>query len=240
MTKPTLFLFSLTILITTLSLVSASLGVAKGNTAAKQFLSENRKKEGVITLPSGLQYKVLTKGTGDSHPTISTTCLCHYEGTLIDGTVFDSTYDQNKPKSFIPHDVIDGWTEAMQLMVVGDKWEMYIPSNLAYGKAGSPPHIKAGDAVIFKFEIIEIEKDSAPTTLCDIFNTRTCNDDEKKYITTTEKGLGGYSEVIEAQMTMIRNSNLLTDSHEPRKHWAIRRIHILDQLRLVALENEEL
>mmetsp|Transcript_35498 Transcript_35498/g.42376 ORF Transcript_35498/g.42376 Transcript_35498/m.42376 type:complete len:234 (+) Transcript_35498:21-722(+) len=233
MMKSSLFSIAFILLIDALSLVSAG-----SNEASKVWLAENAKKEGVTTLPSGLQYKVLTKGTGDSHPTIETPCLCHYEGTLIDGTVFDSTYDQNKPKSFIPHDVIDGWTEAMQLMVVGDKWEMYIPSNLAYGKAGSPPHIKAGDAVIFKFEIIEIEKDSAPTTLCDIFNTRTCNDDEKKYITTTEKGLGGYSDMIEAQIRMIQNWDG-TESEE-NIAWGIRRINILKQLLLVAEDNEDL
>mmetsp|Transcript_35497 Transcript_35497/g.42374 ORF Transcript_35497/g.42374 Transcript_35497/m.42374 type:complete len:234 (+) Transcript_35497:21-722(+) len=233
MMKSSLFSIAFILLIDALSLVSAG-----SNEASKVWLAENAKKEGVTTLPSGLQYKVLTKGIGDSHPTFDSPCLCHYEGTLTDGTVFDSSYNRNKPSTFAPNRVIKGWAEAMQLMVVGDKWEMYIPSNLAYGKAGSPPHIKAGDAVIFKFEIIEIEKDSAPTTLCDIFNTRTCNDDEKKYITTTEKGLGGYSDMIEAQIRMIQNWDG-TESEE-NIAWGIRRINILKQLLLVAEDNEDL
>ena len=94
----------------------------------EQFLQDNKKKDGVITLPSGLQYKVLVEGSGLKRPLVDTPCDCHYLGTLIDGTQFDSSFDRGKPSTFAPNQVIKGWTEAMQLMVEGDKWEMYIPS----------------------------------------------------------------------------------------------------------------
>ena len=98
------------------------------NAAGVKFLGENGKKEGVVTLHSGLQYKVIKTGSGQSHPTVDSSCSCHYHGTLIDGTVFDSSYDRGSPTSFAPNQVIKGWTEAMQLMVEGDIWELYIPS----------------------------------------------------------------------------------------------------------------
>lgn len=88
------------------------------------FLDENAKKTGVKTLPSGLQYRVLKKGTGDKHPLVNTPCSVNYEGTLVSGAKFDSSYDRGAPATFAPNQVIKGWTEAMQLMVVGDKWEM--------------------------------------------------------------------------------------------------------------------
>ena len=114
-------------------------------------------RDRVITLPSGLQYKILNKGNGEFHPAINSKCSCHYEGTLIDGTVFDSSYERNSPNDFAPNQVIKGWTEAMQLMVEGDKFELYIPSTLAYGESGRPPKIKGGATLIFKIELIKIK-----------------------------------------------------------------------------------
>ena len=125
------------------------LSAAGTNEAGKTFLAENAGKDGVITLASGMQYKVLRKGDGDSHPTAGASCECHYSGKLIDGTTFDSSYDRGSPTSFAPNQVIKGWTEAMQLMVEGDKWEMYIPSELGYGDSGSPPKIQGGDVLVF-------------------------------------------------------------------------------------------
>merc|ERR1712087_111143 len=136
------------------------------NEAGLQFLKENKLKPGVITLPSGLQYKVLKKGKGTRHPTADSSCNCHYEGKLIDGTVFDSSYERGEPTSFAPNQVIKGWTEAMQLMVAGDKWELYIPSELGYGDRGSPPKISGGDVLIFQMEIIAILGDSVPALSC--------------------------------------------------------------------------
>lgn len=141
---------------------------AGSNKASLAFLEANSKKEGVVTLSSGLQYKVLRKGNGESHPTVSSPCACHYKGTLIDGTQFDSSYDRGSPSTFAPNQVIKGWTEAMQLMVEGEKWEMYIPSELAYGdRGGGGGKIKGGEALIFTMEIIQIkgEKVSARVDL---------------------------------------------------------------------------
>ena len=102
-----------------------------------KFLSEKAKEEGVVSLPSGLMYKVVTKGEGKSHPTVDSPCLCDYAGTLIDGSEFDSSYKRGQPLTFAPNQVIKGWTEALQMMVEGDKWELYVPSNLGYGEQGA-------------------------------------------------------------------------------------------------------
>ncbi|MCP5078544.1 MAG: FKBP-type peptidyl-prolyl cis-trans isomerase, partial [Psychromonas sp.] len=101
-----------------------------------EFLATNGKKEEVTTTESGLQYEVLTKGEGEIHPTKKSNVTVHYHGSLIDGTVFDSSVDRDKTISFKLNQVISGWTEGVQLMVVGDKFRFYIPSNLAYGNRG--------------------------------------------------------------------------------------------------------
>merc|ERR1719168_306215 len=132
------------------------------NPEGLKFLEENKSKEGVVELPSGLQYKVLRAGDGDSHPTKDSPCECHYSGTLIDGTKFDSSYDRGAPTTFAPNQVIKGWTEAMQLMVQGDKWEMYIPMELAYGPNGKPPKIPAAATLIFEMEIVKIKGETVP------------------------------------------------------------------------------
>ena len=130
------------------------------------FLEKNKAAEGVVTLSSGLQYKVLRKGDGDSHPKISTPCECHYEGRTTrnwpSGPVFDSSYERGQTATFAPNQVIKGWTEAMQLMVEGDKWELYIPSELAYGDNGRPPRIQGGDCLIFTIEMVKIKGSSVP------------------------------------------------------------------------------
>merc|ERR1719478_1320342 len=167
-------------LITVLSL-SCSLAT---NEAGTKYLEENKKKDGVITLPSGLQYKVLRKGDGKHHPTVDSPCSCHYEGTLIDGSEFDSSYKRGSPTTFAPNQVIKGWTEIMQLMVEGDQWEVYIPSELGYGDSGSGAKIKGGDVLIFKMEILEIKGDKKPAFTCDAASAEMtgCDAREKKYI----------------------------------------------------------
>merc|ERR1711934_296267 len=151
--------------------------------AGTKWLAENAKKEGVVTTASGLQMKYLRKGSGAHHPTVDSSCECHYEGTLIDGTKFDSSYDRGSPTSFAPNQVIKGWTEAMQLMVEGDKWEMYIPSDLAYGESGSPPKIPGGSALIFRMEIIKIKGGKVDAVTCDPATEAGCNEREKAFIT---------------------------------------------------------
>jgi len=119
------------------------------------FLAANKAKEGVVTLPSGLQYKILTAGTGPK-PTASDTVTCNYKGTLISGKEFDSSYKRGQPASFPVSGVIKGWTEALQLMPVGSKWQLFIPADLAYGDRGAPPDISPGDALIFEVELLSI------------------------------------------------------------------------------------
>lgn len=121
------------------------------------FLAENGKKEGVKSTASGLQYKVQKAGAGKT-PKATDTVKVHYHGTLIDGTVFDSSVDRGEPVSFPVNGVIPGWVEALQLMKVGDKWTVYIPSKLAYGERGAGEKIGPNSALIFDVELLEIEK----------------------------------------------------------------------------------
>ncbi|MEC4727342.1 FKBP-type peptidyl-prolyl cis-trans isomerase [Shewanella sp. D64] len=121
-----------------------------------KFLAENVDNEGVIETLSGLQYKVLTKGDGTVHPTASDTVTVHYHGTLIDGTVFDSSVERGEPIAFPLNRVIKGWTEGVQLMTVGDKVRFYIPSTLAYGNR-STGKIVGGSVLIFDVELISID-----------------------------------------------------------------------------------
>ena len=122
----------------------------------KAFLESNKKKKGVITLASGLQYKVIKSGKGKS-PGPDDTVETNYRGTLINGTEFDSSYKRNKPVSFKVTAVIKGWTEALQKMKVGDKWELYIPSDLAYGNRQVGQVIGAGSTLIFEIELVGIK-----------------------------------------------------------------------------------
>ena len=120
------------------------------------FLAGNKSKPGVITLPSGLQYKILTTGSGPK-PAATDTVVCHYRGTLINGKEFDSSYKHGQPLTIGGSGVIKGWTEALQLMPVGSKWQLFIPSNLAYGERGAGADIPPNETLIFEVELISIE-----------------------------------------------------------------------------------
>ncbi len=123
----------------------------------ENFLAANAQAEGVVALDSGLQYLVLESGDdGAPSPSASDAVLAHYHGTFIDGSVFDSSVDRGEPAQFGLNQVIAGWTEALQLMKVGDKWRLFIPYNLAYGEAGSPPVIPPFSTLIFDVELLEI------------------------------------------------------------------------------------
>lgn len=124
--------------------------------AGEAFLAENGKKDGVITLPSGLQYQVLKEGNGKK-PSATDQVVCHYEGTLIDGTVFDSSYQRNQPATFGLNQVIAGWTEGVQLMQEGAKYRFFIPYNLAYGERGAGAQIPPFAALVFDVELIEVK-----------------------------------------------------------------------------------
>lgn len=121
------------------------------------FLAANKKKEGVVTLPSGLQYKVMKQGSGKK-PKATDTVTTHYKGTLIDGTEFDSSYRRGQPVNFPVNGVIAGWTEALQLMEEGAKWQLFIPSPLAYGEKGAGPQIGPHATLIFEVELISIQE----------------------------------------------------------------------------------
>ncbi|MBD1395939.1 FKBP-type peptidyl-prolyl cis-trans isomerase [Pontibacter sp. JH31] len=123
--------------------------------AGEAFLAENKNKDGVKTLPSGLQYQVLQEGSGKS-PSASDKVTTHYHGTLIDGTVFDSSYERGQPATFPVNGVIAGWTEALQLMKEGAKWRLFIPANLAYGSQGAGDAIGPNSALIFDVELISV------------------------------------------------------------------------------------
>jgi len=121
----------------------------------KAFLEKNKKREGVVTLPSGLQYEVLTEGTGKK-PQATDQVRCHYEGTLIDGTLFDSSIKRGEPAVFGVNQVIPGWVEALQLMSEGAKWKLYIPSDLGYGARGAGEMIPPHSTLVFEVELIEV------------------------------------------------------------------------------------
>ena len=125
--------------------------------AGEEFLNINKGKAGVVTLPSGLQYQVLQKGEGPK-PTASDKVKCHYHGTLINGTVFDSSVQRGEPAVFGVSQVIPGWVEALQLMPVGSKWRLFIPSDLAYGEQGAGEAIEPNSALVFDVELLDIVK----------------------------------------------------------------------------------
>lgn len=125
--------------------------------SGKTFLEENKTKPGIITLPDGLQYKVITDGKG-VRPKDDDLVTVQYVGTLIDGTEFDSSYKRGEPATFPVNGVIPGWTEALQKMKVGSTWMLYIPAELAYGEQGAPPVIGANQTLIFKVELLAIAK----------------------------------------------------------------------------------
>ncbi len=123
----------------------------------RKFLEENAKKQGVVTLPSGLQYQIIKEGTGEK-PALTDKVSTHYHGTLIDGTVFDSSVERGQPAEFNVNQVIPGWTEALQLMPVGSKWKLFIPSSLAYGERGAGGAIGPNETLIFEVELLSIVK----------------------------------------------------------------------------------
>ena len=134
----------------------AKQAAATNKTDGETFLAVNKGKEGVVTLPSGLQYKILTAGTGPK-PTATDSVKCNYKGTLINGTEFDSSYKRGQPATFGVGQVIKGWTEALQLMPVGSKWQLFIPSSLAYGERGMGAEIGPNSTLIFEVELLSIE-----------------------------------------------------------------------------------
>jgi len=200
------------------------------NAEGLKFLKENKGKPGVITLASGLQYKVLRTGDGDSHPTADSSCECHYEGRTAQqfpgGETFDSSYARGSPTSFAPNQVIKGWTEAMQLMVEGDKWEMYIPSELGYGDGGSPPKIGGGDVLVFTMEIIKINGNKVPASRCDVKTLEGCDDKESKYLTAKKEMSIEQIAAEVKRLDGMSGQKMATD----KKAWLSKRLTLLRKL----------
>jgi FKBP-type peptidyl-prolyl cis-trans isomerase FklB len=130
--------------------------LTKNLKAGREFLAENAKRENVISLSSGLQYEILKEGSGEK-PKATDKVKCHYHGTLLDGTVFDSSVQRGQPAIFGVNQVIQGWVEALQMMPVGSKWRLYIPSELAYGERGAGKDIEPNSTLIFDVELLGIE-----------------------------------------------------------------------------------
>ena len=131
--------------------------ITMNRATGKAFLEENAKKPGVVKMTNGMQYLVLTPGTGTEHPTLKSKVKCHYHGTLIDGGIFDSSVQRGEPITFPLNGVIKGWQDAVQLMTVGAKWRLFIPSELAYGERSAGPMIGPGSTLIFEVELLGIE-----------------------------------------------------------------------------------
>jgi FKBP-type peptidyl-prolyl cis-trans isomerase FklB len=131
--------------------------IAFNRAAGAAFLAENAKRPGVVRLSNGLQYEVMVAGTDTAKPTLKNTVKCHYHGTLISGEIFDSSVQRGEPISFPLNGVIKGWQEALQLMTVGSKWKLFIPSELAYGERSAGPVIGPGSTLIFEVELLGIQ-----------------------------------------------------------------------------------
>src|SRR6266404_2478660 len=159
---------------------------AANKTEGEAFLAANKSKDGVVTLPSGLQYKILTAGAGPK-PTTSDSVKCNYRGTLIDGKEFDSSYKRGQPATFEVGQVIKGWTEALQLMPVGSKWQIFVPSSLGYGERGAGAEIGPNATLIFEVELLSIEEKKKDDKSKDDKTEEKKKDDKSKDDKTEEK-----------------------------------------------------
>jgi len=217
------------------SLVSVALFVLLGaanatDEAGTKYLESKSKEADVVTLPSGLRYKVLEKGKGAFSPTKDSPCLCHYAGTLIDGTEFDSSYSRGEPTTFAPNQVIKGWTEAMQSMVEGDKWELYIPSDLAYGAGGSPPKIPGDSALVFTIEMIEIKGEKTIALKCNTATLEDCDDRMKTYIKKAQTKFGGDGDELEEEIGRLEKMSSKGGMKKELHIWIDTRVWLLKQM----------
>lgn len=205
------------------------------------WLSKNKEKPGVIALPSGLQFKVLQEGTGKFSPLLTSTCLVHHEGVLIDGTVFDSSRKvdvasgkSGAPMEVSPNMMIKGWMEAMQLMVEGDIFEVYVPSHLGYGDQKDVAAIPAGSVLIFTLEMIKIKGETAlktrPSSVCDPKALTGCDERQEEYIKKQKKK---DTAKLSAELRRLRGEVETKDfeGENARKYlWLVGRIKILEQM----------
>lgn len=202
------------------------------NEKGKRFLEKNKIREGVITLNSGLQYKVLKKGTGKYHPAPETPCVVHYAGTTPSLTPdainrdvsqwdeFDSSYKKGEPVTYAPNNVITGWKDVLQMMVEGDHWEVYIPSELGYGVAGSGAKIKGGDVLIFRIELLIINGRAFPKKkICSLKARDDCEPHDielldmwkDKSVVEIEKGLKSFKNKAKFENNAKARTQILAD-----------------------------
>jgi len=213
-----------------LSVLQTSRTLAGPNPESRVFLERNSKKDGVINHPSGLQYKVLRRGDGKHHPAIDSPCEVHYHGTLIDGTVFDSSEERGSTFTVAPNQVIEGWSTALQMMLVGDIWEIYVPSDLGYADQGMPPKIPGGATLIFKIEIIKIGDTPPP---CDPVTGDGCSEKDVEYIEKMKQRFKHDMQLMREEsdrIKRIRESMNDMKSDIDVKEWADRRVNILEKL----------
>lgn len=221
-----------------LLIVAALLGLlqpafAGTNEFGRKFLEENKKREGVITLPSGLQYKVLRKGEGTDHPTEESMCEVHQEGRLAqnwpDGEFFESSVGRGIPKHIkIAHSsVLKAFREALKLMVEGDKWELYVPSELAYGDHGAEGFIGAGEVSVWNFELMIIHGEKKASSTCDVATQEGCTDQEKDYIS---KHKSKSKDELEAELQRLHGLHD-PDYPEHKREWMHERMKLLRKLR---------
>lgn len=213
---------------------------------AAEYMKENAKKRGVIVLPSGLQYEVIESGSGLGHPLPSTSCKCHYKGWLYENSpdnTFDSSYQRGEPSEFAPNQVVPGWTEALQLMVEGDKWELTIPPNLGYGQNGAGGSIPGNSVLKFILEIISIKGPTVPATpksSClagKVFGSSksddTCTEKEAKYIIKMKKKVADDEDVaasLSKEIDRIRSVFKTTAAKSDTATWAKTRIALLTKV----------
>mmetsp|Transcript_87064 Transcript_87064/g.244175 ORF Transcript_87064/g.244175 Transcript_87064/m.244175 type:complete len:245 (+) Transcript_87064:63-797(+) len=203
---------------------------AATNEVGKEFLRENEEREGVFTLESGLQYKVLRKGSGVFRVALESTCECHYAGTTPsltpdaqdkpeeDWDAFDSSYHRGETVSFTPSNVIAGWTEALQLMVEGDKFELYIPSELAYGDSPPNDKVEAGDVLIFRMELLSIKGKKKRVGVCNFKSRKNCGPNEIEMLDTLAKSpLEELEEEAKKLRIMKEDESLDQDDREATK-----------------------
>merc|ERR1712085_191471 len=157
---------------------------------------------------------------------MGTRCSCHYAGRIVDGTEFDSSYKRGEPTTFAPNQVIAGWTEAMQLMVEGDKWEMYIPSSLGYGDEGSGEDIQGGDVLIFRMEILEIQGETKPADKCNVDTQAGCNEKQTAYL--EKQGKAG-AEKRKAELKRLDGMSG-SDMKPENRNWLMSRIKLLKKM----------
>merc|ERR1712060_143152 len=192
----------------------------------------------------GLMYKVLKEGTGENHPTADSSCECYYAGTtpsltpnavdVPDDTEklnkewndFDSGYKRGSTTTFAPNQVIKGWTEAMQLMVEGDKWEMYIPSELGYGDGGQGGKIKGGDVLVFRMEIVKIKGAKKPADKCDPATGQGCNDKQKAYVDKQGKATPEKRKAELKRLEGMQGGEMKPENHM----WLMSRIKLLGKM----------